>query len=147
MSRTKTDDVAIATGVKHAVRVISSTDPIINLEDLSLDDIMKMNVVETRLSRLQVLQMRHDAGNTPVEILDEMVALAHPDALMAVYDDMRRLMALVVRYVPRDWMTNSAPESPDWSDPETYRHLRADKSHKLRRMIRMAQQADEAAKN
>lgn len=121
--------------------------PVIDFSQLSYDDSMAMNRIEATIQRVQILAQRTKSENVPDSVLDELLKLTHPDEMDKVADQVRQYMARVVRYVPRSWLVERAPESLDFGNAETYRWLRQDKTPRLRQMIRLAQTADEAAKN
>lgn len=135
---------------KASVKSLAKPDedsPVIDFSELSYQDAMGMNRIEATIQRVQILAQRTKSENVPDGILDELLALTHPDAMEKIADEVRRYMARVVRYVPRSWFVERAPDVMDFGDPDTYLHLRQDKTARLRQMIRLAQAADEAAKN
>lgn len=132
---------------KHITRIIDSTEPVIDLGDLSLEDTIQMNLLEANFIRMEMLQKRAQGKDVSEKVLDELLDSVDPAKLRAVFDANYTMMAKVVKFVPADWFTPRAPAEKDWTDPELYRDLRADKSRKLMQLIRMAQQPDEIAKN
>lgn len=132
---------------KHITRIIDSTEPVIDLSDLSLEDTIKMNLLEANFIRMEMLQKRAAGKDVSEKVLDELLDAINPDKLRETFDGNYTMMAKVVKFVPADWFTPRAPAEKDWADPELYRNLRADKARQLMQLIRLAQQPDEIAKN
>ena len=74
-----------------------------------------------------------DAEDADILSMEAAKASASGDteAVRAAQRGLRQLIARVVVSLPRSWLVPSAPEAPDWADPDTYRYLRRDKMQEL----------------
>lgn len=141
MSRGKASAKSVATA--------NEDKPIIDFSGLSYQDATAMNRIEANIQRTQILaeRLKRKGDDVSDAAIDELMVLTHPDKLDEAADAVRHYMARVVRYVPRSWFVEDAPDELDFGDPDTYLHLRMDKTARLRNIIRLAQVTDEAAKN
>lgn len=136
----------------EAEKLAKGDKPVIDFGEVSFQDSVEMSLIEARLQRLTILQERVQAGDAPVEVFQEIVDASAPENMEMVFRQMRGLFALVVRYMPRDWFVKNLPEQMpyediDFSNPETYKYLRSDRTAQLRRAIQVAQQPESVAKN
>jgi len=53
------------------------------------------------------------------------------EAIEEGYKDIERFFSLILVSVPREWLVRTAPEMIDWSQPDSLRWLRGDKSRAL----------------
>lgn len=93
--------------------------PAFDFDDLCWGDVEDVTVLNAQLAKAQ-------------EINDA-------DQIREILTAIRAITARIVRYVPRDWFVNRAPEPLDFSDPDTYRYLKRDKFQELQKMAKEEQ--------
>lgn len=65
----------------------------------------------------------------------------------AVFNDLDRMLARFVTYVPRAWLVEGAPENLDWSDPASFEYMLTARMVDLQAALAEARSPQETAGN
>lgn len=100
---------------------VNEEQPTFDFSRLTWGDTKKMTILQASIARAT------ETGNI--------------DAMTEAFDAIQQYLAKVVVSVPGAWVVPDAPDTLDWTDPDSYDWLRSDRFQTLMEAMGAAQQA------
>lgn len=112
------------------------------LRELSWKEVREYTLV---IRHLAILEMKRDAAVSELDAnkLDEIEV-----ELNEWVDKQRAITVRCIKYLPKSWLVDDAPEKLDWNDPKSLEYLKTSKIRTLNNLIQgIKVAADEEGKD
>lgn len=116
-------------------RAMEAETPTIAWNRLSVMDAMELAELNNVQGELRILAALLDQGKLTQGQIDRLLEMNSMDYQRSMIQEQMEAMAKYVTYVPRSWFVDAAPETLDFGDAETYKHLRRNRYGELYRML------------